>query len=159
MPIIPSWHISVQYLSALCARYGLSQIFLEVLGGDCERHNLSLGKSPAPGWRWSPFPWKWCPQAGGAGSHPGCLSFSGNIWSSFTQSAHISKVQDSSAALLEHPGSFFLSEVVPFLNLGTTNHPNCGVGEDSWESLGLQGDPTSPFWRRSTLGFLWREWC
>ena len=28
---------------------------------------------------------------------------------------------------------------------------NCGVGEDSWESLGLQGDPTSPFWRRSVL--------
>ena len=25
--------------------------------------------------------------------------------------------------------------------------------------LGLQGDPTSPFWRRSALGFLWREWC
>ena len=23
---------------------------------------------------------------------------------------------------------------------------NCGVGEDSWESLGLQGDPTSPFY-------------
>ena len=22
---------------------------------------------------------------------------------------------------------------------------NCGVGEDSWESLGLQGDPTSPY--------------
>ena len=22
---------------------------------------------------------------------------------------------------------------------------NCGVGEDSWESLGLQGDPISPF--------------
>ena len=22
---------------------------------------------------------------------------------------------------------------------------NCGVGEDSWQSLGLQGDPTSPF--------------
>ena len=36
---------------------------------------------------------------------------------------------------------------------------SCGVGEDSWESLGLQGDPTSPFWRRSTLGFLWKEWC
>ena len=31
---------------------------------------------------------------------------------------------------------------------------NCGVREDSWESLGLQGDPTSPFWRRSALGFL-----
>ena len=24
---------------------------------------------------------------------------------------------------------------------------NCGVGEDSWESLGLQGDPTSPWYR------------
>ena len=36
---------------------------------------------------------------------------------------------------------------------------NCGVGEDSWQSLGLRGDPTSPFWRRSALGFLWREWC
>ena len=35
----------------------------------------------------------------------------------------------------------------------------CGVGEDSWESLALQGDPTSPFWRRSALGFLWKEWC
>ena len=34
---------------------------------------------------------------------------------------------------------------------------NCGVGEDSWESLGLQGDPTSPFWRRSALGVLWRN--
>ena len=33
---------------------------------------------------------------------------------------------------------------------------NCGV-EDSWESLGLQGDPTSPFWRRSALGVLWKE--
>ena len=28
---------------------------------------------------------------------------------------------------------------------------NCGVGEDSWESLGLQGDLTSPFWKRSAL--------
>ena len=36
---------------------------------------------------------------------------------------------------------------------------NCGVGEDSWESLGLQGDPTSLFWRRLALGFLWKEWC
>ena len=35
----------------------------------------------------------------------------------------------------------------------------CGVGEDSCEYLGLQGDPTNPFWRRSTLGFLWKEWC
>ena len=34
---------------------------------------------------------------------------------------------------------------------------NCGVGEDSWESLGLQGDPTSPFWRRSTWDFFGRN--
>ena len=35
---------------------------------------------------------------------------------------------------------------------------NCGVGEDSWESLGLQEDPTRPSWRRSALGFLWKDW-
>ena len=34
---------------------------------------------------------------------------------------------------------------------------NCGVGEDSWDSLGLQGDPPSPFWRRSTLDFFGRS--
>ena len=33
---------------------------------------------------------------------------------------------------------------------------NCGVGEDSWESLELQGDPTSPFWRRSVWMFIGR---
>ena len=33
---------------------------------------------------------------------------------------------------------------------------NCGVGEDSWESLGLQGDPTSPSSRRSVPGVLWK---
>ena len=36
---------------------------------------------------------------------------------------------------------------------------NCGVGEDSWESLGLQGDPTSPSYRRSVLGVHWKDWC
>ena len=34
---------------------------------------------------------------------------------------------------------------------------NCGVGEDSWESLGLQGDPTSPSWGRSALVFFGRN--
>ena len=28
---------------------------------------------------------------------------------------------------------------------------NCGVGEVSWQSLGLQGDPASSFWRRSAF--------
>ena len=36
---------------------------------------------------------------------------------------------------------------------------NCGVGEDSWESLGLQGDPTSPSERRSVLDVHWKDWC
>ena len=36
---------------------------------------------------------------------------------------------------------------------------NCGDGEDFWESLGLQGDPTSPSWRRSVLIIHWKDWC
>ena len=36
---------------------------------------------------------------------------------------------------------------------------NCGVGEDSWESLGLQGDPTSSSKRRSVLDVHWKDWC
>ena len=34
----------------------------------------------------------------------------------------------------------------------------CGVGEDSWESSGLQ-NPTSPSWKRSVLGVHWKDWC
>ena len=36
---------------------------------------------------------------------------------------------------------------------------NCGVGEDSWESLGLQGDPTSPSQRKAVLNIHWKDWC
>ena len=28
-----------------------------------------------------------------------------------------------------------------------------------WESLGLQGDPTSPSYRKSTLNIHWKDWC
>ena len=35
---------------------------------------------------------------------------------------------------------------------------NCGVGEDSWESLELQ-DPTSPSCRKSVLNIHWKDWC
>ena len=35
---------------------------------------------------------------------------------------------------------------------------NCGVGEDSWESLGLQGDQISQRWRKSTLNIHWKDW-
>ena len=36
---------------------------------------------------------------------------------------------------------------------------NCGVGKDSWESLGLQGDPISPSYRKSELNIHWKDWC
>ena len=36
---------------------------------------------------------------------------------------------------------------------------NCGVGEDSWESLGLQGNPTSQSSRKSFLNIHWKDWC
>ena len=36
---------------------------------------------------------------------------------------------------------------------------NCVVGEDSWESLGLQRDPTSPSERKSVLNIHWKDWC
>ena len=35
---------------------------------------------------------------------------------------------------------------------------NCGVGEDSWESLGLQGDQTRKPNRKLTLNIYWKEW-
>ena len=35
---------------------------------------------------------------------------------------------------------------------------NCGVGEDSWKSLGLQGDPTSPSQGKSVLNIHWKDW-
>ena len=36
---------------------------------------------------------------------------------------------------------------------------NSGVGEDSWEPLGQQGDPTSPSLRKSVLNIHWKDWC
>ena len=36
---------------------------------------------------------------------------------------------------------------------------NCGVGEDSWESLGLQGDQTSQSSRKSVLNIHWKDQC
>ena len=36
---------------------------------------------------------------------------------------------------------------------------NYGVGEDSWDSLRWQGDPTSPSLRRSVLSVHWKDWC
>ena len=35
---------------------------------------------------------------------------------------------------------------------------NCGVREDSWESLGLEGDPTIPSKRKSVLNIHWKDW-
>ena len=36
---------------------------------------------------------------------------------------------------------------------------NCGVGKDSWEFLGLQGDQTSQSYRKSVLNIHWKDWC
>ena len=36
---------------------------------------------------------------------------------------------------------------------------NCHVGEDSRESLGLQGDQTSQYWRKLVLNIHWKDWC
>ena len=36
---------------------------------------------------------------------------------------------------------------------------NCGVEEDSWESLGLQGDQIIQFYRKSVLNIHWKYWC
>ena len=36
---------------------------------------------------------------------------------------------------------------------------NCDGEEDSWESLGLQGDPTSQSYRKSVLNVHWKDWC
>ena len=36
---------------------------------------------------------------------------------------------------------------------------NCGIGEDSWESLGQQGDQTSQSQRKSVLNIHWKDWC
>ena len=33
------------------------------------------------------------------------------------------------------------------------------VMENSWKSLGLQGDPTSPSSRKSVLNIHWKDWC
>ena len=35
---------------------------------------------------------------------------------------------------------------------------NCSVGEDSRESLGLQGDQTSQSFRKSVLDIHWKDW-
>ena len=36
---------------------------------------------------------------------------------------------------------------------------NCGIGKDSWESLGLQGDPTSQSQKKKFLNIHWKDWC
>ena len=36
---------------------------------------------------------------------------------------------------------------------------DCGLGEDSWQSRGLQGDLTSQSERKSVLNIHWKDWC
>ena len=52
-----------------------------------------------------------------------------------------------------------LDERITWLDSITHVLLNCGVVEDSWESLGLQGNQTSPSWRKSVLNIHWKDWC
>ena len=36
---------------------------------------------------------------------------------------------------------------------------NCGAGEDSWESLRLQGNQTSQSQKKLVLNIHWKDWC
>ena len=58
------------------------------------------------------------------------------IFSSVMGSTNYSPQLKSSLILEAKKGFYSAKELMPL---------NCGIGEDSWESLGLQGDPTSPF--------------
>ena len=53
--------------------------------------------------------------------------------------------------------SIFILLVVIVLEKTIRQQDNL-VGEDSWESLGLQGDSTSPSQRKSVLGVHWKDW-
>ena len=44
------------------------------------------------------------------------------------------------------------------VKLGADMLLNCGVGEDSWESFGLQGNQTSQSYRKSILDIHWKDW-
>ena len=35
----------------------------------------------------------------------------------------------------------------------------CGVGEDSWQSLGQEGDQTSQSKKKPVLNIHWKDWC
>ena len=58
----------------------------------------------------------------------------------------------SSVYLYIHPTGLFLSTKELMLL-------NCGVREDSWESLGLQGNSTCQSYRKSVLNIHWKDWC
>ena len=36
---------------------------------------------------------------------------------------------------------------------------NCGAGEDSWESLGLQGESNQSILNEIVLSIYWKDWC
>ena len=57
------------------------------------------------------------------------------------------------------PKSDWLYSLKPKTEKLYTISKNCGAGEDSWESLGLQGDQTSQSSGKSTLNIHWKDWC
>ena len=76
------------------------------------------------------------------------VCFSGCLMSS----ASLQKLFCGVCSALKCSFEEFVREKVIFPSYSSAIFPsllNCGIGEDSWEFLGLQGDPTSPFWRLS----------
>ena len=67
----------------------------------------------------------------------------------FSLQSPFRKVLERILISLPRFGTSHCSQICEVLRLATPIPP----------SLGLQGDPTSPFWRRLALRFLWKEWC
>ena len=88
-----------------------------------------------------------CWTAGVWGFHTGDWGLQGSVWAILSKFRIDSQESGNwSGTLL---GRLFRCQTQPF----------SGIGEDSWESLGLQRDPTSPSSRKSVLNVHWKDWC
>ena len=93
-------------------------------------------------------------------------------WKKKKKKKNLWKKRDSDSPCLSPKYSILLPgpHVWPSLTITTVFSPvfvvvvqlillNCDAGEDSWESLGLQGDKTSESARKSILNIHWKDWC
>ena len=113
--------------------------------------------------RWPKY-WSFSFSISISNEHPGLISFRMDWLDLLTVQGTLKSLlqHHSSKASIQRCSAFFIVQLSnPYMITGKTIAltRQTFVGKDSWESLGVQGDPTSPFWRRSALGFLWKEWC